>query len=149
LLPAAGGSGRARRRHCRRAAAGIAAGALHIASFHRPQRAASLRPGFARSTDGLLKPRALRRRFHSRSLSMPTFPVATPRASCLSVAIVAALLLPLPASGQETPITQLQTVRVEDRLDPAESERARTPGNVSVVDGETFHERAVNNMADS
>lgn len=80
---------------------------------------------------------------------MSTFTVATPRASCLAMAIMAVLLLPCPASGQEAGITQLKTIEVEGHLDSVESEQALTPGNVSIVDGESFHERAVNNMADS
>src|SRR5690606_7416702 len=52
-------------------------------------------------------------------------------------------------SGQEAGIIQLKTIEVEGHLDSVESEQALTPGNVSIVDGESFHERAVNNMADS
>src|SRR5690606_11333974 len=135
---------RCRRRHCRRYFA------------HRPP------PSPARSRILAAWVRAVRPQIpetrasiHSFALSffqessMSTFTVATPRASCLAMAIMAVLLLPCPASGQEAGITQLKTIEVEGHLDSVESEQALTPGNVSIVDGESFHERAVNNMADS
>lgn len=78
------------------------------------------------------------------------------RASCLSVAIAAALVLPcpafaqaVPAKGGDTKFTELDKVQVHGHRDAIEAERARTPGNVSVVDGEAFYARSVNNMADS
>src|SRR5690606_5812503 len=73
---------------------------------------------------------------------------ATPRASCLPAAVIAALL-PCAAFGQDAGVTQLDTVHVEGHLDPAESERARTPGNVTIVEGGSFRQRTVNNMADA
>src|SRR5690606_18849135 len=73
---------------------------------------------------------------------------APPRASCLPAAVIAALL-PCAAFGQDAGVTQLDTVHVEGHLDPAESERARTPGNVTIVEGGSFRQRTVNNMADA
>lgn len=77
-------------------------------------------------------------------------------ASRLSVAISAALILPFsafaqtaPNKGREAKFTELDKVQVRGHRDAIEAERAQTPGNVSVVDGETFYERSVNNMADS
>ncbi|MDQ2701298.1 MAG: TonB-dependent receptor [Pseudomonadota bacterium] len=66
----------------------------------------------------------------------------------IRVAVAAALLFPFSAFAQSA-ITELGEVQVEGRLDRVESERAQTPGNVSVVDGATFHQRAVGNLADS
>lgn len=77
-------------------------------------------------------------------------------ASCLSVAVSAVLTLPFPTFAQTAPIkgnqekfTELDKVQVHGHHDAIEAERAQTPGNISVVDGETFYARSVNNMADS
>ncbi|MCL7713574.1 TonB-dependent receptor family protein [Stenotrophomonas mori] len=77
-------------------------------------------------------------------------------ASRLSVAVSAALVLPFPAFAETAPskgggaaFTDLDKVQVHGHRDAVEAERAQTPGNVNVVDGETFYARSVNNMADS
>lgn len=91
---------------------------------------------------------------------MSIFPRATLPASCLSVALTAALFFPPSAFAQSTAappskpkndpqITELGKVEVVGQADAVQSERARTPGNVTVVDGESFHERSVANMADA
>lgn len=84
---------------------------------------------------------------------------ATLPASRLSAAVAAALLLPLSAFAQSLPVAasaagdpQVRTlgkVQVFGQADDVEAERARTPGNVTVVDGESFHARPVANMADA
>lgn len=80
---------------------------------------------------------------------------ATMRTSCLSVAIAAVLLpvstLAAESSADATDPSSAETLdRVEVRgTGPAQTERALTPGAVTLVDGETFYERSVNNMADS
>lgn len=80
---------------------------------------------------------------------------ATMRSSCLSVAIAAALLpccalAADSAAGAADPLSPHTLDRVQVRgAAPAQGERALTPGAVTVVDGETFYQRAVNNMADS
>ena len=89
------------------------------------------------------------------SISMRT----TLPASRLSVAVAAALLLPFSAFAQSLPVAasaaggpQVRTlgqVQVVGQADPVQAERNRTPGNVTVVDGESFHERSVANMADA
>lgn len=72
------------------------------------------------------------------------------RSSCLSVAIAAALL-PLSTLAAEATDPSPETL---DRVDvrgtrSAQAERALTPGAVTLVDGDSFHERAVNNLSDS
>lgn len=78
------------------------------------------------------------------------------RSSCLSVAVCAALSVPFPAFAEPAPAddagprpTTLDPVQVQGSIDPVESERAMTPGAVTVVDGESFYGRAVNHMADA
>ncbi|MGH8084568.1 MAG: TonB-dependent receptor family protein [Lysobacter sp.] len=82
---------------------------------------------------------------------MSIFPIAMPRASRLAVAVAMACF-PLAATfaAEPTDPVTLDSVHVlGSRPDGAEAERLKTPGAVTVVDGETFHERAVTNMADS
>lgn len=78
------------------------------------------------------------------------------RSSCLSVAIAAALFLPFSALAQmpagsrgDDSATTLDTVQVHATRDAIQAERLLTPGAVTVVNGEAFHQRAVDNMADS
>lgn len=78
------------------------------------------------------------------------------RSSCLSLAVFAALSSPLPALAGDPPsddadpqVTTLGKVEVRATKDAVEAERALTPGGVTVVDGETFEQRAVTNMADA
>lgn len=86
-----------------------------------------------------------------------SLPLRTMRSSCLSMAILAALSASPTAFAQTAPdgesdparSTTLGTVEVKAPAQAAETERDLTPGGVSVVDGETFRERAVTNMADS
>ncbi|MCA0395620.1 MAG: TonB-dependent receptor plug domain-containing protein [Proteobacteria bacterium] len=81
---------------------------------------------------------------------------ATLRASCLSVAVSAALSIPLPCLAGPSALveadpqaTTLDAVEVRGTRDDLEAERALTPGGVTVVDGDAFYARAVNNMSDS
>jgi len=69
----------------------------------------------------------------------------------LASSISMCLLLPACAFAQEAsqaPAT-LDTVEVIGTNPSIQAEQALTPGAVSIVDGETFFERAVTNMADS
>ncbi|AVP97270.1 TonB-dependent receptor [Ahniella affigens] len=70
--------------------------------------------------------------------------------SRLAVAIAAACAA-FAASAADAPDTaQLDAIEVRaDRLDAAALERAKTPGAVTIVDGESFHERQVNNTSDA
>lgn len=88
---------------------------------------------------------------------MPIHSRTPSRASQLFVAIAAALL---PLSGHahdaaadsaaQAPPGTLDRIEVRGfRPDAVTTERALTPGGVTVVDGESFHTRAVNNMSDS
>src|SRR5688572_17912857 len=82
---------------------------------------------------------------------MSILSVAAPRASRLAVA-VATILLPtavLRAAESATPTT-LDAVQVRSAaLERIQAEQALTPGGVTVLDGDAFHERAVATMADS
>jgi iron complex outermembrane receptor protein len=74
--------------------------------------------------------------------------------SCLSAAILAALCSPLSARADDAPAAgpqavTLDAIEVHGVRDAIASERALTPGAVSVVDGETFYQRSVDNMADA
>jgi len=84
------------------------------------------------------------------------------RASCLSAAVVAVLCFPLPAVADapaeaeadadpaaDPQMTTLEAVRVSGTRDPNEAERALVPGGVSLLDGEAFYQRPVNNMSDA
>lgn len=78
------------------------------------------------------------------------------RSSCLSLAVFAALSAPLtafagdpPADDADPQVTTLGKVEVRADKDAVEAERALTPGGVTVIDGETFEQRAVTNMADA
>lgn len=82
---------------------------------------------------------------------MSILSVAAPRASRLAAA-VAAILLPTAALRAAEPAapTTLDAVQVRSAaLARIHAEQALTPGGVSVLDGDAFHERAVTNMADS
>lgn len=77
------------------------------------------------------------------------------RSSCLSVAIAAALL-PLSVLAADAGAYAVDPASPEtlDRVEvhgtaPAQAERALTPGAVTIVDGDAFYERSVNNIADS
>lgn len=77
------------------------------------------------------------------------------RVSHLFVAIAAALL-PLSVHAHDAATDNAAQAPPEtlDRIEvrgarPDATERALTPGGVTVVDGESFHKRAVNNMSDS
>src|SRR5690606_3793027 len=79
-----------------------------------------------------------------------------PRASRLRIAVLATLSLPAaafadaPTATHEPPdATTLDTIEVQGRRDADQAERALTPGGVTLVDGETFHQRPVTNMADA
>ena len=81
---------------------------------------------------------------------------ATMRSSCLSLAVLAALSTPLtafagdpPSDGADPQVTTLGKVEVRADKDAVQAERALTPGGVTVIDGETFEQRAVTNMADA
>ncbi|KPN20488.1 TonB-dependent receptor [Xanthomonas sp. Mitacek01] len=89
---------------------------------------------------------------------MSNIPRAALRASCLCVAVTAALITSQPALAEtanhaetDTPphATTLDTLEVRGARGPLERERALTPGGVTVVDADAFHERAVNNMSDA
>lgn len=78
------------------------------------------------------------------------------RSSCLSLAVLAALSSPLSALAGDPPsddadpqVTTLGKVEVRAGKDAVQAERALTPGGVTLVDGETFEQRAVSNMADA
>jgi iron complex outermembrane receptor protein len=85
---------------------------------------------------------------------MPIPVRTTMRSSCLSAAVLAALcFLPsaraddAPAAGPQA--VTLDAIEVHGARDAIASERALTPGAVSLVDGETFYQRSVDNMADA
>ena len=92
---------------------------------------------------------------------MSSFRSATVRPSRRALACALSLaLFPLAASAvasasgvdatdADPQVTTLDKVKVQGQREAAEAERALTPGAVSVVDGETFYARPVNNMADS
>lgn len=95
---------------------------------------------------------------------MSISPRTTLRASCLSAALTAALFLSFSAFAQssvarssapvrpaapDTQVTELGKVQVTGQADAVQSERARTPGNVTVLDGATFRQRSVSNLADA
>lgn len=78
------------------------------------------------------------------------------RSSCLSLAVLAALSSPFtafagdpPADDADPQVTTLGKVEVRADKDAVQAERALTPGAVTLVDGETFQQRAVSNMADA
>lgn len=78
---------------------------------------------------------------------------ARPLRRALACALAVALF-PLAAiaadDGDADPqVTTLDKVRILGQRDAAEAERALTPGAVSVVDGDSFYARPVNNMAES
>lgn len=81
---------------------------------------------------------------------------ATLHASCLTVAVSATLFCP-PVSAQATAVdpdsrsqaTTLDTLEVRGVRDGMNVERALTPGGVTVLDGEAFQQRAVNNLSDA
>lgn len=77
--------------------------------------------------------------------------LASNRTSRLTVAVGLALLPAFAAlAAEQTDATMLDTVQVRStELARIQLEQSLTPGAVSVVDGETFHERSVNNLADS
>lgn len=77
----------------------------------------------------------------------------TLRASCLSVAVAAALLAPMRARAQHTdrPTSDaklLDTIQVQAAREP-DGERALTPGAVTVIDAASFRQRAIDNSADA
>lgn len=74
-----------------------------------------------------------------------------PSRSRLTLAIALAFLSLGQAFAAEKPdATTLDTIQVRSAaLDALEVEQALTPGGVTVVDGETFYERTVNNMSDA
>src|SRR5690606_27514914 len=95
---------------------------------------------------------------------MSTLFRATLRASCLSAAVMAVACFPLPAAATagapadtnadadgaaEPQMTTLEAVRVRGTRDPDEAARALVPGGVSVLDGEAFYQRAVDNLSDA
>ena len=69
---------------------------------------------------------------------------------CLPVALTAAIALPAAHAGEpagqglDTVLVTASRIRAD-----LETERAATPGAVTVVDGATFHERGVHQMADA
>lgn len=74
-----------------------------------------------------------------------------PRTSRLATAIAIAFL-PMTAAlaAEPSDLTTLDTIQVRSlELQRIKAEQALTPGGVTVVDGDTFHERSVTNMADS
>ncbi|MBG9791014.1 hypothetical protein ABD76_00050, partial [Paenibacillus dendritiformis] len=81
---------------------------------------------------------------------------ATMRSSCLSAAALAALSFPLSAVADAAlggdaalQATTLDAIEVHGERQPMEAERSLTPGGVTVVDGDTFRQRSVTNMADA
>ena len=73
------------------------------------------------------------------------------RISCLAVAVALAFL-PAATSFAAEPKdpTTLDTIQVRSsELEHVKAEQSLTPGGVTVVDGETFYERTVNNMSDA
>jgi len=73
------------------------------------------------------------------------------RASRLAVAIALVCLSPVATLAADLPDpATLDRIEVRSRqLDAAKAEQALTPGGVTVVDGDTFYERAVNTMSDA
>ncbi len=99
-------------------------------------------------------------------MSLSRFATAAPSRRALACALAIALLPPTglavapassaPASSVDATAddadvhaTVLDRVVVRGEKDEAEKAKALTPGAVTIVDGESFHERAVDNMADS
>lgn len=81
---------------------------------------------------------------------------AAMRSSCLSVAVLAAMYFPpsafadsAAADETEPQATTLDAIHVHGSPDAVQVEQSLTPGGVSVVDGDSFYGRPVNNMADS
>lgn len=81
---------------------------------------------------------------------MSILSIAMPRASRWAVAVATACS-PLAVHAAAPPdATTLDTIQVRSaRPAAAEAERSLTPGGVSIVDGDAFHERAVVQMADA
>lgn len=87
---------------------------------------------------------------------MPIRARTTMPSSCLTAAILAALFSSMSAFADTTSAddadpqaTTLDKIEVRASRNVIHVERALTPGGISVVDGETFYERSVDNMADS
>ena len=81
---------------------------------------------------------------------------ATMRSSCLSAAVLAALSFPLSAAADAglagdaaLQATTLDAIQVHGERQPLRDEQALTPGGVTVLDGESFHQRPVANIADA
>src|SRR5690606_17743288 len=100
--------------------------------------------------------------FRVQEIQMSSLFRAALRASCLAGAAVAVLCFPLPAVADapaeaeadadpaaDPQMTTLEAVRVSGTRDPNEAERALVPGGVSLLDGEAFYQRPVNNMSDA
>src|SRR5690606_2943244 len=78
---------------------------------------------------------------------------ATLRTSRLAVAGLAATV-PLSqstavAGGPPLQATDLDTIEVRGERVPLQEQRRLTPGGVTVLDGESFHQRPVANLADA
>lgn len=78
---------------------------------------------------------------------------ATLRTSRLAVAVLAATV-PLSlstavAGGPPLQATDLDTIEVRGERVPLQEQRRLTPGGVTVLDGESFHQRPVANLADA
>lgn len=76
--------------------------------------------------------------------------IATPRASRLAVAVATAFLSQAAFAAELADPRTLDRVEVRSaRPSPLEAERALTPGGVTVLDGDTFAERGVTQLADA
>lgn len=74
-----------------------------------------------------------------------------PRASRLAIAVAMAFLpVATTLAAEQADPTTLDTIQVRSpELQRIKAEQALTPGGVTVIDGDSFHERSVINMADS
>lgn len=81
---------------------------------------------------------------------MSILSIATPCASRLAVAVAMALIPSTAALAAEPQdFATLDKIQVRGVKPAIEAERALTPGAVNIVDGESFKERSVDNLADS
>lgn len=87
---------------------------------------------------------------------MPIPSRRAPRAPRPCVAVLAALSLSATAFAGAAPghrpppdARTLDAVEVQGHRSPIDAERALTPGGVSIVDGDSFHQRPVTNLADA
>src|SRR5690606_1252997 len=67
---------------------------------------------------------------------------------CVSISVVLGTLLTATATAEETRTLQQVLVTADYLATSAAAERAATPGAVTLLDGDSFHERTVTQLAD-